>query len=818
MNAILLGALLHDLGKVGRRAGLSGDHQEIGSSALQLVLPQGLKEIANLALTHHDSSKLAIPGFEPLKRIILANWISAGQQLEGKETMDVTAPLQSIFNNIDIKKGGVPKSAFYTPASLKISRDIVFPKDTVTEDVYKKTWDAINSDFLTVQKIQDTDDYFTTVLYLLKKHTWSIPSGSNGNSSDISLYDHSRIVCAIARCLNDEELDEALGEFNSGVQGKERFLLVAGDVSGIQDFLYTITSKGALKGLRGRSLYLQLLSEAVAKFILRELDYPLTNLIYSGGGHFYLLIGASDEEKIEVLQTVVERALLRMHHGDLFLALGWSKLTVKDLCDITPDNQSSLPLKWSEALGAAGEAKLRRFSSLGYDEYKEIFGPNPMESGGVTPVCDVCKREGELRIRTDKGWEERDKQGDEAAFCDLCRTFETMGERLPRAEYLIEVNGAKSSDDSNLLCSFEPLRIHYYSCKRKELPDLMKSFRGSKSVIYSLEPGKFIDDGLVSVASKSNAALGFRLIAKATPMINERIIMGMSELANSSRGVPRIGVLRMDVDDLGKIFSEGLGKNATLARISTLSSMLSIFFDGWIDKICEEWKKNVYLIYSGGDDLFLVGSWDVIPEIAIRIRDDFRVYTCSNPNFTLSGGIILADEKYPLYKSAELAKKALDDAKDKKTEDKQQKDAVTFLNETLNWTEMGISKTIADHLASWIESGIDDVKLPRSILWNLYSAWDLYWKNRDLLNKKSLSQQDIVRLALYDRWRWRLIYFLDRAGGRTKVFESRLFGLKTCILDGKWNNITSPRDLIEYLGVPTRWAELLTRAHQGGKS
>ncbi len=117
----------------------------------------------------------------------------------------------------------------------------------------------------------------------------------------------------------------------SETAGKERFLLVAGDVSGIQDFLYTITSKGAAKGLRGRSLYLQLLSEAAAKFMLRELGYPPANLIYSGGGHFYLLISSADEKRLQDLKLTLERALLKMHHGDMFLALGWTKMTARDL-------------------------------------------------------------------------------------------------------------------------------------------------------------------------------------------------------------------------------------------------------------------------------------------------------------------------------------------------------------------------------------------------------------------------------------------------------------------------------------------------------
>lgn len=238
--------------------------------------------------------------------------------------------------------------------------------------------------------------------------------------------------------------------------------------------------------------------------------------------------------------------------------------------------------------------------------------------------------------------------------------------------------------------------------------------------------------------------------------------------------------------------------------------MLSIFFDGWIDRICQDWPDKAYLIYSGGDDLFLIGSWDVIPEIAIRIREDFRAYTCNNPNFSLSAGITIAEEKYPLYRSAESAKRALDDAKSRDRYG-QQKDAISFLNETMDWTEMRISREIALCLKSCLKDERNGKTLPRSVLWNLYGAWDLYWKKRDLLKKKMLSQGDVERLALYDRWRWRLIYFLDRAGGRNEIFREDLVLIKNAILDNNWRGINSQRHLIEYLGVSARWAELLTR-------
>ncbi len=67
-------------------------------------------------------------------------------------------------------------------------------------------------------------------------------------------------------------------------------LLVSGDLSGIQAFIYTIPSAGALKSLRGRSFYLEILMENIADEILARAGMSRSSLLYTGSGHFYLLL------------------------------------------------------------------------------------------------------------------------------------------------------------------------------------------------------------------------------------------------------------------------------------------------------------------------------------------------------------------------------------------------------------------------------------------------------------------------------------------------------------------------------------------------
>src|SRR5436189_16445 len=90
--------------------------------------------------------------------------------------------------------------------------------------------------------------------------------------------------------------------------------------------------------------------------------------------------------------------------------------------------------------------------------------------------------------------------------------------------------------------------------------------------------------------------------------------------ANRDRAA-RLRILRMDVDDLGDLFGQRLRRVtgiAGLAYTAALSAALSRFFEGWVGQLCRQAnldssQGSVYPIYSGGDDLFIVGSWHLLP-------------------------------------------------------------------------------------------------------------------------------------------------------------------------------------------------------------
>ena len=106
-----------------------------------------------------------------------------------------------------------------------------------------------------------------------------IPSSTNKNEvCDISLYIHSKVTAALAACMYEYFSANKIKDYkkycydqsgNSEFRKQDAFLLVSGDFSGIQDFIYTVPSKGALKSLRGRSFYLEIFMENYIDEILQ---------------------------------------------------------------------------------------------------------------------------------------------------------------------------------------------------------------------------------------------------------------------------------------------------------------------------------------------------------------------------------------------------------------------------------------------------------------------------------------------------------------------------------------------------------------------
>ena len=248
---------------------------------------------------------------------------------------------------------------------------------------------------------------------------------------------------------------------------------------------------------------------------------------------------------------------------------------------------------------------------------------------------------------------------DENNVCENCKEISELGNDLPKIQAGEKVILIKEANIKNSLKipSIEKNRVLSLVLKRKTNLQDESYIRG-----YSINSNNIKFKDIINI----NAGIYSKQLE------NQDSLITFEELADRSIGIKRLGVLRADVDNLGKAFSEGFELNnqlerykyISLSRNSNLSYNLSQFFKSDINSICkgdfkgekfkllegEQGDRSVAIVYAGGDDLFIVGAWNEIIELAVDINNQFKKFT--NDKMTLSAGIGIFNSKYPIDQMA----------------------------------------------------------------------------------------------------------------------------------------------------------------------
>ena len=451
---------------------------------------------------------------------------------------------------------------------------------------------------------------------------------------------------------------------------EEKYLLIGGDISGIQRFIYNITSKRALKLLRARSFLLEMVSEDFVQELLDDLNLTRANLLYCAGGHFYILAPNTEEcyKCVDRLKRALNEWLFDNFEGDLYYAIDYIPFSGKEFKDFWK--------LWWEIGEKLGEQKSKKFKEFMIDEPERFLREDWQDRRyHEKKQCEACKRfvhEGEIK---------EVKNGDETMeYCNLCADLLKVGGKLAKKEneFIMRLN--KSADKFDLELPFSRIRIVNFVNKADEIDDtnLNTVFRINSFVVPE-------------EVKKIKEEQGFTFTFVPLAMGNYSAGKDLDTLAKDAKGIDKIGVLRMDVDNLGRIFREGLAAELrTISRITNLSRFLNYFFKGYLNLLGEfkdDGDKNVRgicnsvwnggrlrartrenrdftIVYAGGDDLLIVGSWDDVFELAFDINALFRKYVGENDDITISGGFCIFDPKFPFYKMAEISGKKEEQAKE----------------------------------------------------------------------------------------------------------------------------------------------------------
>lgn len=197
------------------------------------------------------------------------------------------------------------------------------------------------------------------------------------------------------------------------MQTNQSLLFVGGDLSGIQKFIYNISSKKAAVSLKGRSAYLVGYTDTICQNLL-ELP-PIASCqrkekIYCSGGKFYALVEDTPEIRsaIESYADSVERNLWHDHYGQLGIAIVYVPFRFtsgEETRVIVNGKEDKIGLLWTEMTALFTAKKNQKFNHILTDEYASFF--EVQNVGGDVQVCAITGIESDKCVKLDK-----DKDGD----------------------------------------------------------------------------------------------------------------------------------------------------------------------------------------------------------------------------------------------------------------------------------------------------------------------------------------------------------------------------------------------------------------------
>lgn len=221
-----------------------------------------------------------------------------------------------------------------------------------------------------------------------------------------------------------------------------------------------------------------------------------------------------------------------------------------------------------------------------------------------------------------------------------------------------------------------------------------------------------------------------------------------------------------------------------------------------------EKESRVQVIYAGGDDLFLIGSWDALPAVARQIEHAFCRYAAQNPDFTISAGMSMVRGKYPISHAAEMAGNAEGRAKSlsRQVADKKcvKKSAFCLLDVAIGWEDF-------DAVTNFREQLNKTATINKAILGRMREVVLAQQEYVRLERGRGVNEISIADLVQWQKWRWQLVYNLHRYSGRNSDMKPLVEFIRKAVLGNDLPGRASDMAVIEWLQLPTRWAEFLLR-------
>jgi CRISPR-associated protein Csm1 len=637
-------------------------------------------------------------------------------------------------------------------------------------------------------------------------------------------------------------------------------MLIKVDISGIQPYIFDTESKGAAKSLKSRSFRVQAMGFLVADFLASRLDISPASILYQGGGTLLMLAPARKAMLLDALRSDIALGLLQQPSGVTVPVPEKLHLHVGSVAFPTSAVVEGMDKVWQDLEQDINRRRLQPFPVDMQDKvqatqvYDALFSP-------IAPHNITNRRYAEKAYfrEVTKGGRKRhnqEKPDDESRGLNWAESIAiaahedtSLWQRSIAVVYNDEEKARTTKHDD-------------------VIPNPLSGFGRTLHLSGDAAGGNMLlnsPQAMLDLIEKQGVPKPFTYLVKDLPLWNTETLDRHKGLIESYRarqakqqsnvspypqddhivefgylaafasmrtGTAKLGILKMDVDDLGSLFGGRIRngkKEASLASLASVSRAMEWFFEGYLNTILDQdvltwhqdqqaaiadetlsnlglldayhdrsrhtpgrFRDHIYPIYSGGDDCFFVGGWDVMMDFAMIVRRQFQRYCAGS--IGISAGLVLVGPKFPVARFADLAEDALRAAKRHPG-----KNAICVMGKVFSWKDYMTARTIRDRLFYLITK--KEKSESKAIIHKVIKSSLGYERLRErIVNRGKI---EIPRL-------WRLRYYLREVKKENldfvdtyivQVYEKML----SDVLQG--NSDSSP-NLIALAG---RWAELMTR-------
>lgn len=686
--------------------------------------------------------------------------------------------LEALSPNIKQQEKFEQSSNYTTHYRLApLSADSCFPivQKKISKNAAKAEYQQLFDDFLLdIDTLPHRDNPSLWAQHfdsLLATYCSQIPAARVGGVvPDVSLYDHLRTTASLAVPLyiyhqqTDTFTEKAIKD-----ETTEKYLLVSGDFYGIQDFIFAAGGEQQrlrAKLLRGRSFAVSLFSELAADALCRALDLPFTAVFLNAAGKFHLL-AANTAETRKIIANEAEKLqqwLMDISYGQASIGVTLTAAGPQQFIS----EQGEFARLWDKHLANMDRCKYQRVNLDQYGVVADFL--NSFDNSLDKPLCPFCgKRPSDSRAERDPHLKGK------GSACAACRDHIMLGSNLVKGDLLAVFNGKTNSTNQQkqlLMPFFNQYQLQFYpTTPAIDDGPLIKCWQLGVAEDGSLPAGGTLrllngytpiyrqsdleNRNLHDVVLQDDESVDLAELVKNKGPKTFNVLAAMAK--GSGYGTSALGVLKADVDNLGLLMSCGMAEDRfTISRMATLSRRLDQFFSLYLPHLLASRPEfqDVYTVFAGGDDLFLIGPWNCMANLASFLREEWGRYVSGNDgdgHLTFSAGITMHKNQVPVDKLATTAEEALEQAKDKD----EGKNSITMFSETVKWQDFTLLRRKQQTMEEWLtKEYISNVMLYR------FNAFiDMAGKAKIITEGgRSVQLQDMDCL----KWRALLRYSLER--------------------------------------------------------